>query len=85
MTQKNFLEKIKKVQKKMQNLTLISNPLKQNFKNAQKKVRSKTSLPNMSKSENSAYFRHIFANNFFGAFFQNFFNGFKISVKFSIF
>jgi hypothetical protein len=31
----------------------------------QKKVTSKTSLTNISKSEKSAYFRHIFANNFF--------------------
>ncbi len=31
----------------------------------QKKVTSKTSLTNMSKSEKSAYFRHVFANNFF--------------------
>jgi hypothetical protein len=29
----------------------------------QKRV-SKTSLTNMSKSENSAHFRHVFANNF---------------------
>jgi hypothetical protein len=35
------------------------------LQNAQKKVISKTSLTNMSKSEKSAYFRHIFANNFF--------------------
>ncbi len=31
----------------------------------------------MSKSEKSAYFRHVFANNFFGAFFQTFFNNSK--------
>ena len=37
----------------------------------QKKVISKTSLTNMSKSEKSAYLSHVFANNFFlGAFFQ---------------
>jgi hypothetical protein len=30
-----------------------------------KKVISKTSLTNMSKSEKSAFFRHVFANNFF--------------------
>jgi hypothetical protein len=29
-----------------------------------KKVTSKTSLTNMSKSEKSAYFRHVFASNF---------------------
>jgi hypothetical protein len=31
----------------------------------QKKVISKTSLTNMSKSEKSAFFRHVFANNNF--------------------
>jgi hypothetical protein len=40
---------------------------------------------NMSKSEKSAYFLYVFANNFFGAFFQNFFNGFEFSVKFCAF
>ncbi len=40
---------------------------------------------NMSKREKSAYFRHIFANNFFCAFFQNFSNGIEISVKFCVF
>jgi hypothetical protein len=39
----------------------------------------------MSKNEKSAYFRHFFANNFFGSFFQNFSNGFEISVKFCVF
>jgi hypothetical protein len=48
----------------MQNFTLISNPLKILRKMHQKKVTSKTSLTNMSKSEKSAYFRHDFANNF---------------------
>ncbi len=50
-----------------------------------KKVISKTSLTNMSKGEKSAFFRHIFANNLFGAFFQNFFNRFEISVNFCVF
>jgi hypothetical protein len=54
-------------------------------KNAPKKVLSKISLTNKSKSEKSAFFRHIFANNFFGAFFQNFLNGFEIRVKFCVF
>jgi hypothetical protein len=44
---------------------LISNPLKNFFKNALKKVISKTSLTNMSKRGKSAYFRHVFASNFF--------------------
>jgi len=39
----------------------------------------------MSKSEKSAYFRHVFAHNFFGAFFQNFFKGFEVSEKFCVF
>ncbi len=38
-----------------------------------KKVISKTSLTNMSKSENSAYFRHVFANNFFWCKFSEYF------------
>ncbi len=39
----------------------------------QKKVISKTILTNMSKSEKSAYFRHVFANNFFWCIFSNLF------------
>jgi hypothetical protein len=35
-------------------------------KKCTKKVKSKTSLTNMSKSEKSAYFRHVFANNAIG-------------------
>ncbi len=42
-------------------------------------------LMNISNSEKSAYFRKVFANNFFGAFFQNFFNGFEINKKFCVF
>ncbi len=52
-------------------------------KNAQ--VINKTSLTNMIKSEKNAYFRHVFANNFFCAFFQTFFNGFEIIMKFCVF
>ncbi len=48
-----------------QSFTLILNLLKKLLKNAPKKVVGKTSLTNMSKSEKSAYFRHVFANNFF--------------------
>jgi hypothetical protein len=40
---------------------------------------------NMSKGKKSAFFRHIFANNLFGAFFQNFFNRFEIIVNFCVF
>jgi hypothetical protein len=39
----------------------------------------------MSKSGKSAYFRHVFANNFFGTFLKNFFNGFEIGVKSAFF
>jgi hypothetical protein len=54
---------------------LISNPLKSFFKNAPKKVISKTSLLNMSKSGKSAYFRHVFVNTFFlVTVYKNFFN-----------
>jgi hypothetical protein len=35
-----------------------------------KKFISKTSLTKLSKSENSAYFLHVFANNFFSKLFQ---------------
>ncbi len=49
---------------------LILNPLEKFLKNAPKKVIIKTILSNMRKSGKSAYFRHIFANNFnFGKFF----------------
>ncbi len=43
------------------------------LKNAPKKVIRKTSLTNLSKSEKSAYFRHVFANNFFVVHFSNLF------------
>jgi hypothetical protein len=52
---------------------LISNPLKKLLKNAPKKVISKTSSIKMTKSEKSAYFRHVFANNFFWCIFSNLF------------
>jgi hypothetical protein len=51
--------------KKTLNFTLILNPFQNLSKNAHKKVISITSLTNLGKSEKSAYFRHIFANNFF--------------------
>jgi hypothetical protein len=37
-----------------------------------KNVISKTSFANMNKSEKSAYFRHVFANNFLVHFFKTF-------------
>ncbi len=58
-------EKNQKRYQKTQNLMLISNLLKGFKKIHQKKVISKTSSTKMSKSGKSAYFRHIFANNFF--------------------
>jgi hypothetical protein len=39
----------------------------------QKKVISKTSLTNINKSEKSAFFRHVFANNFFWYIFSKLF------------
>jgi hypothetical protein len=63
---------------------LISNPMKKLLKNAPKKVISKTSLTNISKKGKSAYFNHVFANNFLYIL-KNFFNGFEISVKFCVF
>ena len=43
-----------------------------------KKLTSKKSLTNMSKSGKSAYFRHVFANNFFWV---HFFNTFSTDSK----
>ncbi len=76
MTPKHFFRKNQKRYPKTQNFTLILNPLKKLLNNAPKKVISKTSLTNMSKSENSAYFSHVFANKFFWCTFSNFFNEF---------
>jgi hypothetical protein len=36
-------------------------------------------------AKKSAYFRHALLITFFGAFFRNFFNGSKLSVKFCVF
>jgi hypothetical protein len=47
--------------------------LKKLLKNALKKVISKTSLTNISKSEESAFFRHVFAKNFLGGIFSKLF------------
>jgi hypothetical protein len=69
---KNLLQKNQKRYKKTQNFMLISNPLEKFLKKCTQKVLSKTILMNMSKSEKSAYFRHIFANNFFVIFFKTF-------------
>ena len=56
------------------------------LKNAQKKVISKTSLTNMSKSEKSAYFCHGFANNYFmGNFLKTFSSDLKSAWNSAIF
>ncbi len=68
-----FFEINRKRCQKTRDLTLISNPLKKLLKNAHKKVISKTSLTNVSKSEKSAYFRNVFANNSFLMHFSNLF------------
>ena len=73
-----FFSQYRKRCQNTQNFTLISNPLKKLLKNAPKKVISKTSLTNMSKSEKSAFFRHVFANNFF---LVNFFKTFSTDSK----
>jgi hypothetical protein len=61
-----WLQSLKKALICPKNFTLISNLLKKLLKMNQKKVISKTSLTNMSKSEKSAYFRHLvhFSNLF---------------------
>ncbi len=70
MTYKNFIFKNQKRYQKTQNFMLISNSLKKFLKKGtEKKVLSKTSLTNLSKSGKSAYFRHVFANNFFSKIF----------------
>jgi hypothetical protein len=39
----------------------------------------------MSKSGKTAYFGHVFANNFFWYIFLNLINGFEISEQFCVF
>ncbi len=53
-------------------MMLISNLMKKLLKNAPKKVISKTSLANMSKSGKSAYLNHVFATNFLLHFLKTF-------------
>jgi hypothetical protein len=48
------------------------------LKKCTKKVTGKTSLTNMSKSEKSAFFRHVFANNFFWYIFSKLFQRIRI-------
>ena len=61
---KIFVKKSKKVSKNAE-FHADFESVEKVVKNAQKKVTSKTSFTNMSKSEKRAYFRHVFANNFF--------------------
>ncbi len=58
---KYFFEKSKKVSKNAKFHADFESVEKMHHK----KVISKTSLTNMSKSKKSAFFRHVFANNFF--------------------
>ncbi len=67
---------------KMQNFTLISNPLKKFFKNAKKNV---TEICTFSPFTHVRVRQTCFAYNFFSAFLKNFFNGFEISMKFCVF
>jgi hypothetical protein len=62
---KNFSKKSKKVSKNAEFHADFESGEKVIKKCTKKKVISKTSLTNMSKSERSANFRHVFANNFF--------------------
>ncbi len=55
---------------------LISNPLKNVLKNAQKRYKQ-NKFDEHEKKWKSAYFCHVFANNFFWVHFYNFFNGFE--------
>ncbi len=75
---KIFWKKIKKGVKKRR----ISRWLRIRWNSCEKmhpkKVISKTSLTNMSKSEKIAFFRHVFANNFF---LKHFFNTFSTDSK----
>jgi hypothetical protein len=68
---KKYLYGLKKIcfWKKSKKVSKISRWFRFRWKSCEKmhpkKVISKTSLTNMSKSEKSAFFRHVFANNFF--------------------
>jgi hypothetical protein len=45
----------------------------------QQKVKSKTNLKNISKSDKGAYFRRVFVNNFFVHFYKTFLTELKSS------
>jgi hypothetical protein len=69
-----FAEKIKKAE-------LYAESVETVYKKCTKKVISKTSLTNMSKSEKNAYCRQVFANNFFGAFLKTFSTVLKLALN----
>ncbi len=77
-TLKNFFWKNRKRGQKLRISRWFRIRWKSCEKMHQKKVISKTSLTNMSKSEKSAFFRHVFANNFF---LVNFFKMFSTDSK----
>jgi hypothetical protein len=60
-----FSENIEYGYQKTQNVMLISNPLKKFHKKSHKRSYKQNKLKNMSKSEKSAYFHHVFLLTFF--------------------
>ncbi len=83
-TKNMFFWKNQKRYQKTQNFTPISNPLKKLVKNAQKKLKVKQVCRTWVKVKIVHISITFLLINFFGAFFQNFFNGFEISVKFCV-
>ncbi len=74
---KYFFEKSEKVSKNAE-FHADFESVEKIAKKCTKKVISKTSLKNMSKSEKSAFFRHVFANNLF---LVHFFKTFSTDLK----
>ena len=82
---KNFFWKNRKRCQKTQNFTLISNPLKNLLKNVPKKSYKQNKFDEHELVIKVHISVKFFLITFFCAFFQNFFNGFQISVKFCIY
>ncbi len=82
---KFFFCKNQKRCQKMQNFTLISNPLKKFWKNVPKKLQAKQVWRTWVKVKKVHFSVTFLLITFFGTFFQNFFNGFEFSVKFCVF
>ncbi len=61
------------------------NPLKKLLKMQEKKSYKKNKLDKLEYSENGAYFRHVFDNNFFWCIFSKLLNRFEISMNFCVF